>query len=637
MNPRLNSSNPIYQYRNVPKTSSYQMFVKAMTSDMKARNPDSKQADNMRKIGELWRSMPQEERDRYTPAANSSFDLGPSGGYGYTQNALWSSSTPGFGVDQNSQRKRKRRDRGSVQYLEGVPRMLSPYNLFVKAVLQQLRLQHPELDQGELIKKVGELWRSMSAEDKAKWRADGEEGSRIPGAISFVSHRNIVKPSSYQMFVKAMTAEFKNREPDSKQADNMRKIGELWRQMPQEERERFAPTPQQVHDMQIKAGSRVASGAVNPVFSNGGLVPMSGRQGRFFRPGGIQRTLSAYNLFVRSMHAQLKAEHPELDQGEYMKRVGEMWRSMPAEERAKWRADGEEGSRVPGASTFIAHKASSKQSPYQMFVKAMTSQMKATNPNSSQIENMKQIGEMWRNMSAEERLKYAVIPEPNHNALDSYGLGADGMAMDKRRKALMDFQAMPRSMSAYNLFIRSMLMQLKAQYPEVDQGQHMKKAGEIWRNMSAEERAKWRADGEEGSRVPGATSFAPPKAMIKPSSYQMFVRAMTADLKTRNPDAKQADNMRKIGEMWRQMTQEDRDRYNPTDAQVLEMQSRSVRDLNQAPGYAFGRHVPLLVSCPVSQSDDTPGTHHGNSPNVVGVQSVCPLNACKAEDELDRG
>ena len=41
------------------------------------------------------------------------------------------------------------------------------------------------------------------------------------------------------MFVKAMTAEFKIREPDSKQADNMRKIGELWRQMSEEEKAKW--------------------------------------------------------------------------------------------------------------------------------------------------------------------------------------------------------------------------------------------------------------------------------------------------------------------------------------------------------------------------------------------------------------
>ena len=43
------------------------------------------------------------------------------------------------------------------------------------------------------MKRVGEMWRSMTNEEKSKWRYDGEEGSKVPGASTFVTHKNITR------------------------------------------------------------------------------------------------------------------------------------------------------------------------------------------------------------------------------------------------------------------------------------------------------------------------------------------------------------------------------------------------------------------------------------------------------------
>eukprot|EP00961_Rhodomonas_salina_P092941 1250959-Rhodomonas_salina.1 len=80
----------------------------------------------------------------------------------------------------------------------GVTRTLSAYHLFVRHTLQQLKSENPGLEQGECMKKVGELWLAMNDEEKAKWRADGEQGSRVPGTSTYVSQRAVAKPSSYQ-------------------------------------------------------------------------------------------------------------------------------------------------------------------------------------------------------------------------------------------------------------------------------------------------------------------------------------------------------------------------------------------------------------------------------------------------------
>ncbi|KAJ1480482.1 hypothetical protein T484DRAFT_2796061 [Baffinella frigidus] len=112
----------------------------------------------------------------------------------------------------------------------------------------------------------------------------------------------------------------------------------------------------------------------------------------------------------------------------------------------------------------------------------------------------------------------------------------------KANDVMMLADGMTRSLSAYNLFVRGMLQQLKAGDSEVEQGEHMKRVGLIWRGMSDEDKGKWRPEGEEGMRVGGNTSFTfvPSRTIAAPTSYQMFVKQMTQQLKVDHPECKQA-------------------------------------------------------------------------------------------------
>eukprot|EP00290_Baffinella_frigidus_P016970 CAMPEP_0180215376 /NCGR_PEP_ID=MMETSP0987-20121128/15477_1 /TAXON_ID=697907 /ORGANISM="non described non described, Strain CCMP2293" /LENGTH=173 /DNA_ID=CAMNT_0022174059 /DNA_START=152 /DNA_END=670 /DNA_ORIENTATION=- len=138
---------------------------------------------------------------------------------------------------------------------------------------------------------------------------------------------------------------------------------------------------------------------------------------------GAARTLSAYNLFVRAMTLKFRAEMPDLAQGDLMKKVGDMWRGMLLDEQNRWRVDGDLGSTVPGATTFISTpKAASKPSAYQAFVRQMSANLKAEIPGSKQADNMKRIGEMWRQMQPDERARY----EPGGPANPGGGAGQGG-------------------------------------------------------------------------------------------------------------------------------------------------------------------------------------------------------------------
>ena len=83
-----------------------------------------------------------------------------------------------------------------------------------------------------------------------------------------------------QMFVKAMTAHLKKQSPSNKQADNMRQIGQMWRELPAEQRANYATAPAELSE-----------------------TDKDGDEGRAAAPQ--IRTLSAHNLFVRAMHPQV--------------------------------------------------------------------------------------------------------------------------------------------------------------------------------------------------------------------------------------------------------------------------------------------------------------------------------------------
>eukprot|EP00961_Rhodomonas_salina_P236001 3189655-Rhodomonas_salina.2 len=375
------------------------------------------------------------------------------------------------------------------------------------------------------MKRVGEMWREMSHDEKAKWRADGEEGSRVPGSNTFIQQRSSAKPSSYQMFVKAMTVELHQRHPENKQAENMRRIGEMWRELPAEERERYAVEAKEVHASQQaqQEMQQSAQGGMGAMYGGPGVWGQTSSMRGYSSAQDSNRTLSAYNLFVRAMLQKLKGERPDLEQGEHLKKVGEMWGGMSTEQKSKWRVDGEHGSRVPGNNTYFSQRSITKPSSYQMFVKAMSAELHQRYPENKQAENMRKIGEMWRNMPAEERERYAQEAQAAH---ETQQVNAQQQAQAQAMSAHFanpynqaqwgalagvvgtngtanNGPGVTRTLSAYHLFVRFTLQHLKTENPGLEQGECMKKVGELWRAMPEEEKSKWRADGEQGSRVPG--------------------------------------------------------------------------------------------------------------------------------------
>ena len=84
-----------------------------------------------------------------------------------------------------------------------------------------------------------------------------------------------------------------------------------------------------------------------------------------------------------------------------------------------------------------------------------------------------------------------------------------------------------RRLTGYNIFVSVTHAKLKQQQPEKELGEHMKTTIEMWRSMSAAEKATWRADGEQGSQLAASkllSKASKPARPLHPSSYQQFVK-----------------------------------------------------------------------------------------------------------------
>ena len=194
-----------------------------------------------------------------------------------------------------------------------------------------------------------------------------------------------------------------------------------------------------------------------------------------------------FNWFVKQVSARIRIKYPELHQKQIMKIAGNIWKTLPSEDKDRWdleqtcslnqvsslpafalellekalqqpdfvkdclaemekarelrvaaqalkfdrQSQGPELPRTYGRG-IIAGPYGPEMSPYQLFVKAMTAKLKVDNPSCNQNDRIKQIAQMWQAMSKNERQSFhASSPRQS----PAYGHGASGNMSNDTRSA----------------------------------------------------------------------------------------------------------------------------------------------------------------------------------------------------------
>ncbi|KAJ1486982.1 hypothetical protein T484DRAFT_1788153 [Baffinella frigidus] len=153
-------------------------------------------------------------------------------------------------------------------------RIASPYHLFVRASVQRMKEEESgKKGKGGLLKEIAERWRGMSLEQRARWRPDGEEGSKAGRAVMQVRGGVKWQPGAWHMFLAHRSAERREAEAQGGGAANrsqgeshnlLKDVAQEWRSLTSEERAAFAPPRPETRN-NATARAPPPSAAVNAV------------------------------------------------------------------------------------------------------------------------------------------------------------------------------------------------------------------------------------------------------------------------------------------------------------------------------------------------------------------------------------
>lgn len=227
---------------------------------------------------------------------------------------------------------------------------------------------------------------------KSKKKGKSETGTKT---------RKKSTPSSYVLYCQSIRDKIKEDNPEMKQTEIMKKMGEMWTALTDEEKlpfvEQAAKLREEAPMVEVAAKKKVDADA----------------------PPKPAPAKSAYVLFSMDQREAVKAENPEADTKELMKLLGAKWSSMSNEEKQKYveqaAPDKERYAKEMEAyKTATSGKRSKKSkkdsdkpkqpsSTYILFSNAKRPEFKEKNPGIGIGDLSKLIGKAWQELSDEDK------------------------------------------------------------------------------------------------------------------------------------------------------------------------------------------------------------------------------------------
>ena len=256
-----------------------------------------------------------------------------------------------------------------------------------------------------------------------------------------------------------------------------------------------------------------------------------------------KRANSAFILFSQAERANLKRDRPDASNTELFKQLGERWREADADTKARYEAmyqankakvDDERrvyASTVDQAASNGAPVASSSKSPgeakskkkaptdpnapkransaFILFSQAERANIKRENPEATNAELFKRLGEKWREADADTKARFEALYKANKATADeemakyASTLGpvestassakSPGASETRAKKAPSDPNAPKRGGSAFILFSQAERANIKRENPSATNAELFKRLGEKWREADADTKAKYEA------------------------------------------------------------------------------------------------------------------------------------------------
>ena len=202
--------------------------------------------------------------------------------------------------------------------------------------------------------------------------------------------------------------------------------------------------------------------------------------------------------------------------------VAAQFKNLTSEERAKWDekakadkkryeeemanysapedSDNDETEQTKKKAKKDKNAPKSARSAYTYFGNDMRESIKAENADVSFAEVNKMLGERWKNLSSDEKQKYEDMAAEDKKRykkeMASY-TPPEGSEGKTKKKAKKDPNAPKKAATSFFIFSSEMRPKLKAENPDIKFGELGKKLGELFRNLSPEEKERYEQKASE--------------------------------------------------------------------------------------------------------------------------------------------
>ena len=230
---------------NAPKRnmSAYMLYANATRSTVAEENPDAGFGEITKIIAANFKELSPEDRKEWDEKA--------AGDKKRYEAEMADYSAPEDDGDDEPAKKKSKKDPNAPK------RAQSAYLYFSTTNRDRIKEANPDADFGEINKMLGAEWKRMDSDDKAKYEAMAKQDkaryatemksySPVKGASTAASKKKAKDPNapkraltSFMFFSSEMRPKIKEEDPDLSFGDIGKKLGELFRALSPEEKEKY--------------------------------------------------------------------------------------------------------------------------------------------------------------------------------------------------------------------------------------------------------------------------------------------------------------------------------------------------------------------------------------------------------------
>jgi hypothetical protein len=248
-------------------------------------------------------------------------------------------------------------------------------------------------------------------------------------------------------------------------------------------------------------------------------------------PLAPKRPRTSYIFYSNENRVELKEKYPDLNQKEFMKKMGEHWNNLSdkakepyknMQEADKKRYESEMVSYVPRESVDEKKTGKKLKDPlapkkpknsFMFFCEENRASLKEKNPSVTSTELSKKLGVLWGELSEEGKQKYKDRSDNDQlrykNELSSYVPSEEFLSGKSVVKV-----SKPKEKSPWNNFMAKVRPDIKKENPTATFGELSKLLGEKWASLSSEEKNKYKTN----ETVEEEVAEEPPKTVAKPKA-----------------------------------------------------------------------------------------------------------------------